>query len=117
MAAGKYDIIIEQGATFTRVLTWKPGGSTGNLTGMSARMKIKKLNGSLILSLTQTATANGDILTLGGTAGTITILIKSATTTTMAFTQAKYDLELVDSLGAVTRLLQGLVEFNREVTD
>lgn len=117
MAAGKYDIIIEQGATFTRVLTWKPGGATGNLTGMSARMKIKTLPGVLILSLTQTATANGDVITLGGAAGTISILITSATTTNLAFTIGKYDLELVDTVGQVTRLLQGSVTFNREVTD
>ena len=42
MAAGIYDIIIEQGATFTLSATWKDSaGAAINLTSYSARMQVR----------------------------------------------------------------------------
>jgi hypothetical protein len=35
MPAGKYDILIEQGTRFQRVVTWQPGGVAANLTGFT----------------------------------------------------------------------------------
>lgn len=44
MAAAKLKLAIEQGATFTKVLTWKSGtpAAAVNLTGCKARMQIRK---------------------------------------------------------------------------
>jgi hypothetical protein len=118
MPAGRYNFTLEQGTDFERVLTWRDGaGNLVNLTGSNARMKIKKLDGSLILSLTTSPNANGDKVTLGGAAGTITIYISSASTVAFDFTEAKYDLEIIDTTGKVKRLIQGNVEFSREQTD
>ncbi len=118
MSAGKYNFTIEQGADLSRVFTWKDAnGSPVSLVGYTARMKIKDSStGTTILSLTNAADANGNVLTLGGLVGTITLTIKSVTTTAMTFTEGKYDLELVDASNKVTRLVQGIVSLSQEVT-
>lgn len=114
MTAGLYNFTIEQGAEFTRVITCKDAdGNVINLTGFSARMKIKRVdNNAVIKSLTV-----GSGLTLGGVTGTITINISHTDTTAMDFTEAKYDLELIDSNSKPDRLIEGRVTFSREVTD
>lgn len=110
---GNYDFKIYQGATFSRVITWKDeSGALVDLTGYSARMQIrKKIDGDSIIELT---TSNGRI-TLGGAAGTITLNI-SATDTAALLSNGVYDLELVASGNIVTRLLEGSVTLSREVT-
>src|SRR4051794_17894604 len=115
MPAGHYNFTIEQGADFYRLLTWKdPSGNAYDLTGFSARMKIKTLSGKLILSLTNVLSVAGDGLTLGGTAGTVAITIGDATTAALTFSSAKYDLELVSPAGTVVRLIEGLVTLDKE---
>lgn len=113
MSAGVYDITIEQGATFALTLTWldTDGVTPINLTGYTARMKIKKsVGGTEIASLT-----NASGITLGGVAGTIAILIADTATAAYTFKRAVYDLELVNG-STVTRLIEGNVILSREVT-
>ena len=115
MAAAQYDILIEQGATFQKLLTWKDeSGAAIDLTDYTARMQVrlKKDSTSALLSAT---TENGYI-TLGGTAGTIDIEIPATVTADLSFTRAVYDLELVSSGGIVTRLIEGAVGLSKEVT-
>lgn len=111
---GNYTITVYQGATFSRVFTWKDGaGSLINLTGYTARLQARSSvdSTSTLCSLTS---AGGDI-TLGGAAGTITVVMSAATTA--AITQSGvYDLELIDGSGNVTRLLEGVFRLIREVT-
>lgn len=113
MTAGIYDIIIEQGATFTRTVTWKDEAETPiNLTGYSARLQMRE---SVDATSTFLSLTSGSGITLGGTAGTI--LIEISATDTAALTQSGvYDLELVSGAGVVTRLLQGSVTLSKEVT-
>jgi hypothetical protein len=108
---GTYNFTIQQGATWTRTLTWKIDGVAVNLTGYTARMQLREA-GTLVIELT---TANGRIA-LGGAAGTITLTITAADTTALNFKTALYDLELVSGGGVVTRLLEGRVFLSREVT-
>jgi hypothetical protein len=116
MTAGIYNFEIEQGATFTRVITWRDSDNAlVDLTNYTARMMVRQIvtDTNVIVTLT---TENGGIA-LGGALGTITLTITAAATA--AFTaplHAVYDLELVDSSGVVTRLLKGRVEFTAEVT-
>ena len=113
MAAGLYDITIEQGVTFQLNLTWKDSNDAPlNLTGYSARMQVRETYDSedTLVSLT----SPGDI-TLGGALGTILITIQPAVTSILQFVEGVYDLELV-SAGVVTRLLQGKATISREVT-
>lgn len=116
MAAGIYNIIIEQGADFSLPLTWRDGNNTlVNVTGYSARMQIRESYDSEDYIVSLTSGLNGGI-TLGGAAGTILVEIPAATTATIGQSAAVYDLEMVSSAGAVTRLVQGNVYVSREVT-
>lgn len=116
MALGnRFDITINQGATFELSITWKDSAGTAiNLTGYSARMQVRETYSSTssILSLT-----SGSGITLGGAAGTIAILISATTTAALtAPFSGVYDLELVSAGGVVTRLLQGAATVSPEVT-
>lgn len=114
MAAGRYDIEIEQGSTFNLPLIWKAGGALVNLTGYTARMMVRAdfADASPLLILT---TENGRIA-LGGAAGTIDLTI--AATVTAALTdwgRGVWDLELVSG-STVKRLLNGRAVLAKEVT-
>lgn len=115
MTAGTYDIIVEQGATFTLAMTWKDSaGSAVNLTGYTARMQVRPAADSTGTLLTLT-TENGRIA-LGGAAGTITLTVAASDTAALTAGTGVYDIELVSGGGVVTRLLQGSVTISREVT-
>lgn len=114
MAAGYYDVVIEQGATFSLSLTYKDStGAAINLTGFTARSKFKtSFSGTAVASLTS---ASG--ITLGGAAGTIVIVISASDTAAItAPSSGVYDLEIVSSGGVVTRLLEGKYTVTPEVT-
>lgn len=115
MSAGFYDIYIEQGATYNQPLVWNDSnGSPVNLTGYTARMQIRKTISSVDPIITLT-TENGRI-TLGGSNGTITLLISAADTALLSVCSGVYDLEVISQTGIVTRLLQGGVSIDKEVT-
>jgi len=110
MEPGVYNFTIPQGATFSRVITWRDSANALiNLSGYTARMKAKNGAGTL-LNLT-----NGSGLTLGGALGTITIELSAAETAALNFENARYDLELVNGAN-VTRLLEGTIKLSRETT-
>jgi hypothetical protein len=114
MAATTYDILIEQGATFSQLVTYKDNGVAVNLTGYTARMQVRATleSASTLVELT---TANSRIA-LGGTAGTITLTISATDTAALTSGRGVYDLELVSGSGIVTRLLQGVATISRNVT-
>lgn len=112
---GDYDFTIYQGATFSRILTWKDGNEDPvDITGFTARMQIRESVDAAdpFLSLT---TENGGIA-LGGAAGTITLTISSTGTAALSQSSGVYDLEMIDGDGIVSRLLEGSVLISREVT-
>jgi hypothetical protein len=114
MAATTYDLLIEQGATFSQVITYKDNDVAVNLTGYAARMQVRATleSASTLVELT---TANSRIA-LGGAAGTITLTISAADTEALTSGRGVYDLELVSGSGIVTRLLQGVATISRNVT-
>lgn len=116
MTAGLYNYLIEQNTKFNPVLTWRDAsGAVVNLTGWTATMKIWDKQTKLpILTLTTTPDANGNGITLGGAAGTISILIKTATTATMNFTEASYILRINDTTGEGERVIEGSISFSPE---
>lgn len=108
------DAAIEQGATFTRTFTWlDENDDPYDITGYTARMQIrlKKESPSTIASLT---TENGGV-TITGASGIIAVTISASDTAAMDFKTAFYDLELING-STVTRLLEGEVELDKEVT-
>ena len=126
MAAGKYSFIIEQGATTDFEIVWKDGnGDVVDLSDYHARMQIRSGYGSdstLHASLTSSLDSDGTGLNLSGSNGTnplssgsIGIFISAASSSVFNFGEAHYDLELVSG-SYVTRLIEGKVRLNREVT-
>jgi hypothetical protein len=116
MTAGLYNFVIEQNAKFNPVLTWKDSsGNLVNLTGWTATMKIWDVQTkNLLLTLTMTPDSNGNVITLGGTAGTISILIKTVTTETLNFSVARYMLRLNDTTSEGERIIEGSISFSPE---
>jgi hypothetical protein len=114
MAATTYDILIEQGATFSQLVTYKESGVAVNLTGYTARMQVRATL-EAATALIELTTANGRIA-LGGAAGTITLSISATDTEALTAGRGVYDLELVSGSGIVTRLLQGVATISRNVT-
>lgn len=113
--AAKYDIVCDQGATFSRVLTWQDDAANPvNLTGYTARMQVRDEADSSTAALSLT-TENSRI-TLGGTAGTITLLVSATDTAAVTAGEYVYDLEIVSGAGTVTRLIQGCFTVDAEVT-
>lgn len=114
MAAADYDLLIEQGATFTLSIVWKDNANAPiNITGYSARMQIRKTYDDTP-SISLTSAVGGGIV-LGGVSGTIDITIAASVTDDITILRGKYDLEL-ELAGVVTRLIQGTVCISREVT-
>jgi len=115
MAAASYDILIEQGATFSRTFIWKDSEEVAvDLTDYTARMQIRRTK-SNSTSLAEATTENGYI-ELGGDEGTVIVTIPASVTADFEFLRGVYDIELIDSEGVVTRLVEGAVEVSREVT-
>jgi len=126
MAAGKYSFIIEQGATTDFEIVWRDGsGNKVDLTDYHARMQIRSdygSDGTLYASLTSSLDSDGTGLNLSGSNGTnplssgsIGIFISAASSSAFDFGEAKYDLEVVSG-SYVTRLIEGKIKLNREVT-
>lgn len=106
MPAVTKNLIIEQKATFRKKMTYRDKFKKPiNLTGYGARMQIRSADGSMIADL---STQNGKIV-LGGTAGTIELILSAAETTAMTFATALYDLKLIAPSGDEIRMLQGKV--------
>ena len=125
MIAGVYNILIEQGTTFYRLIdVMEPDVldptvfEPFDLTGYTARMQIRRTIDSTtpMLSLVS-PTASGNGLTVcDGADNAISINITNTVTSSLA-SSGVYDLEIIKtSTGFVSRLLQGTVTLSREVT-
>lgn len=128
MAAGIYDIIIEQGADWRLVLTWKDeAGEPVNLTGYQARMQVRESFASKFKVFDLT-TENGRI-SIDSATGLVDMRMDAAMTAAAIINPAKtawidgkqaqqlvFDLEMIAPDNAVTRLIQGTALFVPEVT-
>ena len=112
MPAAKLNLTIEQGTTFTKRLTWRDKNKRPvSLTGYTSRMQVRPTvtSAEVILEL---STANNRItLATGGI-----IQIQLTPEETSAMKAGVYDLELTDTSGRVTRLIEGKVSVSPEVT-
>lgn len=116
MPAAKLKLSIDQGATFTKTVTWKTGkpATPVDLTGCTARMQVRESVESedVLLSLT---TENGRIA-LGGLAGTVDLRVEATDTALIEWAAGVYDLEIQFTDGTVRRLFSGSVTVSPEVT-
>jgi hypothetical protein len=114
MTAAVKNLTIEQKATFKKRLTYRDKFKRAiNLTGFGARMHIRTADGALVEEL---STDNGKIV-LGGTAGTIDLLLDVTETTVMTNVPMFYDLKLINPDLTEDRKLQGKVTLSPGQTE
>lgn len=126
MAAGRYDMEIEQGADYElAVLYQDPDGDIINMANYTlARLQIRESeNSTPILELRSDAPTNAadyvvskSITLLGNSDPNIRILIGNGKTASLNFDTAFYDLELLGTNGSVTKIIRGLVRLIKEYT-
>lgn len=126
MAAGKYNFVIEQGATLNLNVQWKDDNDDPiTLEGCHARMQIRPEihSSTILLSLSSSYFDTcGTGLNLSGSdgitpvqSGSIGIIISAQSSSLLDFGDAYYDLEIVNGC-EVTRLLEGKVKLSKNVT-
>lgn len=112
MSAGKLNILVEAGATFSKTITVNSTPNTPlNLTG-------KTLRGQIRYKLQDSAPAATFTFTLANQStnpGVATWILSATDSALLSQTRAIYDVELVDG-STVTRLLEGEVFISLNVT-
>jgi len=112
MSAATWNTTVEQGATWTRVLTVRDAaGALLNLTGYTSKMQARNRADALKIDL-----SNVSGMTLGGAAGTITVTITAATTAALVVEPLTFDMTITSAAGVVTRLVQGRMSVDDSVT-
>jgi hypothetical protein len=113
LTPGRINFLCPQGSTFNKTITYKIENVPVNLTGYSSRLQVRETHydTSTIISLT-----NGSGITLGGSAGTINILISASATAAFNPGNWVYDLEVQSGNGTVDRLIEGSFIVSPEVT-
>jgi len=111
------DLIIQQGATFGATVTVKNSDlSAFNLTGYTGRGQIRNSYGATGILLDLAPVIRTGVNNSALVSGLIDIDLTAATTATLPIHQARYDLEIFNANGTVTRVLQGKVLITPEVT-
>lgn len=126
MAAGIYNLTLEQGSTTNFKIQYKDSaGDPINLTGYDAAMQIRSNfadnNPITYITLSSSLAPDGTGLNLeSGSQGYIQIFISACSSSALNFNTARYDLEIYSgSIGGcpiTTRILEGQVNLNKETT-
>jgi hypothetical protein len=102
--SAKYNLVCEQATTFNFIFSINNNNTLLDLTGYTGVMTVRPFVGATTTTVVA-STANGR-MTLGGIAGTVTVLIDA--TTTGAIGSGRYVYDLVLTTGStVTRYLEG----------
>lgn len=127
MAAGRYSFSIDQGSTFKLSIQYLDSNSVPiDLSYYNGKMQIRSdyadNTNTLYTTISSSKDSDGTGLYFNGlngdqplTSGSIGIYISADKTTSMSFDEGYYDLELYSG-SFVTRILQGTVLINKEVT-
>ena len=114
IAPGLLNLTFSQGATWKLAMTYTNGdGAPIDLTDYSSKMQARTSYDSDVAVLTLT---NGSGIVLGGTAGSINLLVAATATAQIAANQYVYDLEVESDSGEVSRVIQGTLIVTPEVT-
>jgi hypothetical protein len=114
MTAGIYNATIDQGATWSVVVTYKDStGAAINLTGYTAAMQVRQQYSSADADLTLTSPSGGIVIT--GATGVVTITMTATQTAALEEGYYVYDVELTSG-SYKDRLIQGQLTVAPEVT-
>jgi hypothetical protein len=113
MTPGLVNFVCPQGSTFRRTLTYTLDELPVDLTGYSSRLQVRQAyySENPIVSL-----VSGSGITIGGSAGTIDILISASATSNLPAGTHVYDLEIISPSNIVDRLIEGTFNVTPEVT-
>jgi hypothetical protein len=87
--------------------------SAVNITGYTARMQLRSLPNDSVAVLTLTNTSG---ITIDGPTGTLAVRATAAQTAAISAGPYYYDLEITSPTGVRTRIVQGELNVNAEVT-
>lgn len=120
MVPGQYDFILYQGTNDGLTFSLTSNNVPLNLTGYDVRMQIRKnydSNTTYFVASTLLTVPNIVVTPL---LGKIQVYIYPDDTSVIPFKgdslECVYDIEIIDNLGEVTRVLMGNVTISREVT-
>ena len=114
--AGEYDMVIEQGADLRLDFVWVDAdGDSINIDNNVIRMAIRKsvTNRDTLL---YADTIDGEFTISSTKTGYFTLTIPGARTSELNFSNAYYDIEIVNTSGVIYRFLMGRVRLSKEVT-
>lgn len=115
-----HDLIVDQGATVNTVFTVKNSArSPISLAGYTARMQVRTFDTTTrdpSTSVVAEYTTENGYITVGGAAGTVTLLIPPAEMAAYEPGNYVYDVEVESSTGETTRIVQGKFIVRAEVT-
>lgn len=105
----KANLFIDQGATYaTKLNITDTSGSPVDLTGYTAAAQIRKhYTSSNSVSFSTS---------LSAALGAVTLQLSANTTANMAAGRYVYDVELTDSYGRISRIVEGIVTVSPNVT-
>lgn len=112
MTPGKLNLLVPQGSTYTKVFTWKTGTTVKtpvDLTGMTFQSKAKHVATGAMLVLSEYITITDAVN------GQFQIKLPADFTDSLSSTYA-YDIEVVDTMGDILRLLEGILVVSVGVT-
>jgi hypothetical protein len=126
MAAGIYNITLEQGSTVDFQIQYKDSNDSPiDLTGYGAAMQIRSNyadnNPTTYITLSSSLSTDGTGLNMESSSnGYIGLFISACSSSALNFQTARYDLEIYSgSIGGcpiTTRILEGQVYLNKEIT-
>ncbi|MPM97973.1 hypothetical protein SDC9_145154 [bioreactor metagenome] len=119
MRSGELDIYIEQGTTWQLDLTIQQSdGTPMDLTGYTGRCQIRSS------AITQSESATPTVTVTDPVNGKLTLSLSAEETSAIkvnggsyaSISQQVYDVELIDGMGRVMRILNGYARISPEVT-
>ncbi len=114
----KHDIRIRKGDTFVLTVKYKDSeGSAVDLTGSRIRMDLRESQASETALLAfDSALADGSATIVDAAAGIFEVRATPTQTRNLSVLIGKYDLEIIDTSGDVTTILEGSAAILNEVT-
>lgn len=116
--AGRYDLYIDQGSTFTRSFIYKDAnGVPIDITGHTASLMIRSSHNASGTPIYDDTAAAGTLTIPTGTDGRIELTMTDEDTAAFpAPVNAVWDLELTTAGGVVSRIVEGAVIISPNVT-